>query len=350
MLSTLVERNGRYFTERLTSFQVVTRELRPGENVSVIANPTASKMNYKLLYPTVYSNVQALGSLDDLASLVNAPSDWKKKFEKLQKSSAVKSAFYYFRNLPTDTSEADVSAQLCLLVSTMATGLDIGISAKQETPVTVGGLLFDPSYYLKSNTDIHFVKDGRTVIATEVKKVSAFPLGAVWYRDSRGVQATAAMYAHDSATFLLTTEHWKLIVQNQNRDRILTYPYSADRPSTSVKPLGPTLVEALCVCLLSEAFGPDSKETALSASEQVWVQTPEPKQTKHIGSVENAAKRGRHVSSGGKDSSGEGGPNSSKFLLGSFGGQEVYRNVRVLSADEVRAIENQIAAELVKIS
>ena len=276
----------------------------------------------------------------------------RKDLTNLAHSSAVKSAFNDFKDLPPYTSEADVSVQLCLLVSTMATGLDIGISVKQETLITVarGGLLVDPSYYLKSNTDIHFVKDGRTVIATEVKKVSAFPLGAVWYRDSRGVQATAAMYAHDSATFLLTTEHWKLIVQNQNRDRILTYPYSADRPSTSVKPLGPTLVEALCVCLLSEAFGPDSKETALSASEQVWVQTPEPKQTKHIGSVENAAKRGRYASSGGKDSSGEGGPNSSKFLLGSFGGQEVYRNVRVLSADEVRAIENQIAAELVKIS
>ena len=188
------------------------------------------------------------------------------------------------------------------------------------------------------------------MIATELKTTSAFPTGATWYRASRGVQATAALYAHNSPTFLLSSQQWKLIAQSGNRDRLLTYPYFVDRPSTSVKLLGPTFLEALCICLLSKASGPDDNEAALSASGQVLVQTPEPKQTKHIGSVENAVKKAKLGSSGGKDSSSAGGPQSSKFLLGSFGGQVVYRNVRVLSADNVQAIENQIATEILKIS
>ena len=146
------------------------------------------------------------------------------------------------------------------------------------------------------------------MIATELKTTSAFPTGATWYRASSGVQATAALYAHNSPTFLLSSQQWKLIAQSGNRDRLLTYPYFVDRPSTSVKLLGPTFLEALCICLLSQASGPDDNETALSASGRVLVQTPEPKQTKHIGSVENESKKAKLETSGGKDSSGEGGP------------------------------------------
>jgi hypothetical protein len=342
VLNTILERNQKYLEAAKGNWEVGNRKLGSGEDILVVLKPTASKMNFKALYPTVYSGVKDLGGLDFLAKTVNAPSGWEKKSADLVLSNQqIIKCFQKFRDLPGDTSEADVSAQLNHLVSLVATFLDVEITPRQETPVSVGGILVDPKYYLKSNTDIHFQIDGRTVIATILKKVSAFPEGAVWYRDSRGVQAITAMYAHDAPTFLMTHKQWKLIVQNENRDCVLTYPFDMAKPSTCVKQLGPTFLQALCICMLSDPSGHKGTKPLLPASEAVLVQTPESKPTRTVGSVEHASKRPRPDSSQGNDSKGAGGP---QYLHSSSGGQTVFQRVRVLSAEDVRIIENRIAA------
>ncbi len=61
----------------------------------------------------VYCGVKDLGGLDFLAKTVNAPSGWEKTRADLVLSNRkIINCFQKFRDMPGDTSEADVSATL----------------------------------------------------------------------------------------------------------------------------------------------------------------------------------------------------------------------------------------------
>ena len=337
-LEIIVERNRDYFTNQRTTWNIRTTQLATGENVKVILKPTASKMNYKLLYPTIYSKLKNLGELDNLATLVKAPTDWKTTYDqKIAHNASVVNAFHDFKGLAENSSEADISAQFNTLVSTMACQLDTRLQSSQEKPVAVSGILIESEYVLRSNTDIHFRENGQPVIAAELKAVRAFPEQAIWYRDSPGIQAFSAMYGHGCTTIIASQKHWKLIVENEERSEILTYPFdeSATFGSHRTKSHGPTFLQALCICILSNTSDSEHKDT-LPDAEVSLVRTPDQKPSRNVTSEEQVSKRSRtdktygQSSSGGSGGQSSGGGGCSKFLMRTVAGQPAYRYVRAM--------------------
>ena len=61
-------------------WNVQSHDLGNGDEIQIVIQPTASQMNYKLLHPSFYCDVNDLGNLDDLAKMVNAPTDWKQTY------------------------------------------------------------------------------------------------------------------------------------------------------------------------------------------------------------------------------------------------------------------------------
>ena len=111
--------------------------------------------------------------------------------------SAVRIAFDDLKSLPREAGESSISSEFTKLVANMSTMLGVHIHTRAETKVIVGGILALGNYDVRSSTDIHLLKNGRNVLATEIKTDQTFPLGEVWYRKSRGAQVLSAMYAHN---------------------------------------------------------------------------------------------------------------------------------------------------------
>jgi hypothetical protein len=347
-ITDLRDRNQRYLQPVMQTpkWKVQSYPLQNGEQVQVIISPKASHMNYKLLHPSFYCDVNNLGDLNDLAALVNAPTDWEQTYDRLiATNESVIGNFNLLQGLPDFALEANVSAQFAQLVASMAQLLHVLLSPLAQTPITVGGLLLDKSLFLRSDTDVHFSKNGSNVIATELKAANAFP--AVWYRGSCGIQALAAMYAHRCATFVASQKQWKLIVQNRNRDGILTYPFEAAAAtragSTGMKALGPTFLKAICICILSAPDGAAVGSGTSVSEAKLIPATPEATKPGAPGSLEQAFKKARRGETGGSEPrSGDG---ASKSMRCPSGGGPANQGVRVLSEGDVRAIEGRIAAE-----
>ena len=353
-LETILQRNRAYLLNQIATWSVQTTQLASGERVQVILKPRASKMNYKLLYPSIFCKLKNLGGLDNLATLVKAPTDWKTTYDaKISKNASILSAFARYKGLAENASEPVISAHFNGLVTAMAVILETHIGAFQETPIAVNGILIENEYFLRSNTDIHFRKNGRAVIATELKTHRAFPDGAIWYRDSRGIQALSAMYGHGCTTFLASQKQWKLIVENEQRTEVLTYPFDESETfgSRSTKLLGPTFLQALCICILSKTSDSEHEDTLSPAEVAELLRTPDQKPSRNTSSVEQASKRPRMDKNEGPSSSGGGsggqspcGGGCSKFVMRTVAGQPAYRYVRVLAEVDVNAIENLVSS------
>uniref|UniRef100_A0A7S0LWX7 Uncharacterized protein n=1 Tax=Cryptomonas curvata TaxID=233186 RepID=A0A7S0LWX7_9CRYP len=350
-LEQLLVRNRAYLnSERANTvkWNVQDQILENDETISVVIKPTASEMNYKLLHPSFYCDLNYLGELDDLATLVNAPDNWKQQFDQhLVSNQIILDSFNTLKDLPDYCPEGHVSHSFTQLVSQMAFSLGIqGISSISETPIAVSGLLVDSSLFLRSNTDVHFTKYGRNVIGTELKSAAAYPEGAVWYRGCRGIQALSAMYAYKCPIFVANQKHWKLILLNSNSDGILTYPFDRTEGtragSTQTKRLGPTFLQALCICLLSVSHEDEDAPASGTSAVVVMEPTPESKRGRPRVSEEKAAKKARAQSSESEPhSGGKGGKGVGKRMLS---GEAVHQRVRVLADCDVRAIEGRIAA------
>jgi hypothetical protein len=356
----LCARNQHYLDAVKAKWNLQTHDLGNVENIQIIINPTASEMNYKLLHPSFYCDVNDLGNLEDLAKLVNAPANWRQTYDMLVATSGIiVRLFNTLNGLPEGCSEANVSISFAQLVTTVAAILNVHLTSEAETPTAVGGLLVDSNLFLRSNTDVHFLKNGRNVIASELKSASAFSDRAVWYRDSRGIQVLTAMYAYKCPTFLASQKQWKLLVLNSSSDGILTYPFDrtagARAGSTLTKELSQTFLQAVCICILSDPEGA-AIESGASALEAVTAKsTPKRKEQRDQakrsakrarpqGSAEQASRKARRqqADAGGRDPhSGEGA--GRRWL----GGDAGHRRVRVLADCDVRTIEGRVAdAEL----
>ena len=351
-ITNLCERNQSYCTAEMKKWTVDPYGLEGGDTIQLIVKPIASKMNYKLLHPLFYCDLKELGTLDNLATLVNAPTDWEARYDRvLARNETIGRSLNKLIALPEGTSEADVSCAFSHLVFAMAVILEVHVTARAETPIAVGGLLVDKKLFLRSNTDVNFSKDGRVVIATELKAAKAFSEGELWYRKSRGIQALAAMYAHRAPTFLASQKLWKLIVLNRTRNGIFTYPFEtgvANRVgSTLTKGLGPTFLKALCICILSDPDGAAAQSETSTMNAGVVLSTPVATRRRQQGSAEQAPKKPRGAGDGGSKQLHNDDGASKRMLAG----EAVHERVRVLSDSDVRSIEGRIAAaELARAS
>jgi hypothetical protein len=323
---------------------------RDDDEILIIKRPTASKIPYKYLHPSTYCNTKDLGSMKEFAQLVDAPGNWEDLHNPLVvDGSAVRIAFDDLRSLPHEAEESSISQEFSKLVDRMSVMLGVHVHPRAETKVIVGGILALGNYDVRSSTDIHFLKNGRNVLATEIKTDKTFPLGEVWYRKSRGAQVLSAMYAHNAATFLFTQKHWKLFVQNRNRSSVLTFPFdtilSPRQNSFLMNRMGPTFLQAITICLLSN---PDSGSDDALSSEAIQFASPEPSRHNSVGSLEKPSKKARNTAtdepSTSTTSMGDG-CDTPRFKTGFREGKDIYSYVRVVPANVVQKIEEEISAE-----
>ena len=340
----LFERNKAFMRSHLTRISTTRHPEADADcNILIMKKPSASKMPYKYLHPSLYCNMEALGNMDQFASRVHAPTNWRELHEPLVVGgSAVRTLFDRFRSLPDDASEQIVNNHFAGLVSVMSIMLGVHCQQGAETNVIVGGILALTNYDVRSKTDVHFLKNGRNIIATELKTEKSFP-EEVWYRKSSGVQLLCAMYAHNAPAFLCTQKRWKLFVQNEPRNSILTFP-----DSFRMHTMGPTFLQAITICLLSNS---DSETfDALSSSAPIAIPFASPKPTNAAnapvpGSVDRPAKRVCGSDSGTPQTGAGGGFGGSCFKVGVLDGKDVYSYVRVVPEQVVKLIEDAISAE-----
>ena len=83
---------GRDRDERTESSQVVE-----------ILKPTASKMPYNVLNPFIYRMVDDAGSLEAIATLLEARQDWRDRCDELVRDPGINAQLDNFRTLGEDT-------------------------------------------------------------------------------------------------------------------------------------------------------------------------------------------------------------------------------------------------------
>ncbi|KAJ3253714.1 hypothetical protein HK103_000372 [Boothiomyces macroporosus] len=322
------------------------KKTKAGLPIILIVKPTASKMSHRLLNPYIYRNINDVGGLAGLSTMLNTSSNWEELYNQVVEKRSVIESLDELRNLPTGTHESDVQAQFGSLVSIISGFLDIGLKVKSETKIIVGGIFTKNEYDVRSRTDPHFLnRRGRHLIASEAKRSETFRERGVWYYKSRGIQTLCALYRYGCPTFLFTQKIFKVFVENAERNAIYTYPYNDDISlsehvrSTLVQPMGKNLIKAIVICLLSEKNNTEKEiddevkielkhETPIKAGPippQYYVSTQKPPTRKSERSS-NQNKKPRYVS-------------------GYVDGQPVYTEIRVCSADEVEEIEAEIVEE-----
>ena len=243
-----------------SSWILETQECKTTEcsDAVLIRKPTASNLTHKLLNPFIYRNIQNVGTLNDLAALLDTPDDWEVRYNQIISDGHIITALNHFRNRSFETLEKVIQSSFIGLVSSIASRLCVDICQEIETPIIVGGILSKYEYDLRSNTDLHFLNfSGVNLLASEVKTNATFALGDLWYHGSKGVQVLSALYACNCPTFLLTNKQYKLFVENRERNAVLTYPFlegskeSSFINSCDVDLMGPTFLKVIVICLLS---------------------------------------------------------------------------------------------------
>ena len=127
--SLLLTRNLAYLDSENASWTTVTQTsfTSRGDPVILIVKPAASKLNYKCLHPSLYRNVRNVGSLDDLAVCLGAPSNWEQQYNDLVDTErSVRFHFDCLRALSDGQTEATVEVTLelqLLLVSSLVQGI-----------------------------------------------------------------------------------------------------------------------------------------------------------------------------------------------------------------------------------
>ena len=329
-----------------------------GETVELISRPTASNLSHRLLNPYIYRNIKEIESLNHLATLLETPNEWESIFNTLMSKRIIAEEFQIFNELPDDASEARIQNCFIGLVDYISALLDMNVILDSSTKIIVGGILAKHPYDLRSQTDPHFLYRNRVnVIATEVKTHKSFPLGEMWYHGSRGIQTLSALYSFNCPTFLFTQKHWKLFIENTDRNAIFTFPYGTDNQlsphvnSSLMKRTGTTFVKAIVICLLSRRGLLNELRTVEPAREIVQ-QPATPGDSiikrKFHDTTQKPPRRSSRLNPPQNDSSDNDSPQIKvpSFISGYEEGRPIYSTVRIIPQDIVNEIEKEIEEEL----
>jgi hypothetical protein len=322
-----------------------------GIDVVLVRKPTASNLSHRLLNPFIYRNIQNVGNLDALATLLDTPDDWETNYNQTVRDGRIIRMLNRFIELPEDTFESTIQSQFIGLVSTIAVYLDVDLVSDSETKIIVGGILARYEYDVRSKCDPHFLNaDGVHLIATEAKTHRTFGLGEMWYHSSRGIQVLSALYTFNCPTFLFSQRQWKLFVENSDRNAILTFPYNDNDNHTPhvnsslVQPMGTTFLKAIVVCLLSkrDSLVESMKAVSIEESSQV-METP--KKTIIKPKYFDTSEKQRQSARLQKSSVSNYGKKQPSFISGYIDGQPLYSTVRVLPQEVVSRIEDEITLQ-----
>lgn len=332
------------------------------ENGHEIVEITTSKMPYNVLNPCIYRMVENAGSLEDIASLLEAPQDWRDRCDGLLRDPVVNNRLTKFKNLSENTHEKQLQATFIGLVSVIAGKLLLDVDSDMEKKVVVGGLLAKYEVDFLCQTDPFFKNpSGQALLATEVKTVGALTTDEMWYHGYKGPRVLAALYGHSCPTFLFSQKYWKVFVEAPDRDRLLTFPFGSipgralHINANCFQGMGREFVEAIAICLLStrEPLRPSTPISSNSLSTEGLEASEKIKMTdfganKGLRSSERAveereSKRQRQVPPLSFDSLAEQRP-ASRVLTGyDNAGRPVYLPVRVASPEKVARIVEEIA-------
>jgi hypothetical protein len=359
-ISARLQQNQQYMDRQITPasgehsawlLEPQTWQTTEGIDVVLVRKPTASNLSHRLLNPFIYRNIQNVGNLDALATLLNTPDDWETNYNQIVRDGRIRK-LNRFIALPEDTLESTIQWQFGGLVETIADRLDVDLLSDSETKIIVGGILARYEYDIRSKCDPHFLNaDGVHLIATEAKTRRTFGLGEMWYHSSRGIQVLSALYAFNCPTFLFTQGQWKLFVENNERNSILTFPYDDDIDhsphinSSLVQPMGPAFLKAIVVCLLSkrDSLVESMKAVSIEESSQV-METPKKTiiKPKYFDTSEKPQRQSARLQ---KSSGSNYGKKQPSFVSGYIDGLPLYSTVRVLPQEVVSRIEDEITLQ-----
>ena len=360
-ISTRLQQNQQYVDRQITPASVEhsawllepqTWQTTEGIDVVLVRKPTASNLSHRLLNPFIYRNIQNVGTLDALATLLDTPDNWKTNYNQIVQDGRIIKMLNRFIALPEDTLESTIQWQFGGLVSTIADRLAVDLVSDSETKIIVGGILARYEYDVRSKCDPHFLNaDGVHLIASEAKTRRTFGLGEMWYHSSRGIQVLSALYAFNCPTFLFSQGQWKLFVENNERNSILTFPYDDDIDhsphvnSSLVQPMGTTFLKAIVVCLLSkrDSLVESMKAVSIDKSSQV-METPKKTiiKPKYFDTLEKPQRQSARLQ---KSSGSNYGKKQPSFISGYIDGLPLYSTVRVLAQEVVSRIEDEITLQ-----
>ena len=318
-------------------------------DVVLIRKPTASNLSHRLLNPYIYRNIQNVGSLHDLATLLNTPDNWENMYANMVENGRILRMLNRFRALPDDTAESTIQSQFISLVSAIANTLGVDLDSDSENKIIVGGMLARYQYDLRSKTDPRFLNpDGLVLLASEAKTHRTFAPGEMWYHGSRGIQVLSALYAFNCPIFLFTQKQWKLLVENTDRNSVLTFPYDDDIDHTAhvnsslVQPMGTTFVKTIVICLLSKRTSFVESIKSISVEESSVMETPKKTvvKPKYFHTTEKPQRKSARLS---KTSGMDSGKPIPSFISEYVDGSPVYRYIRIVSDEVVSTIEAEIA-------
>ena len=319
-----------------------------GEPVLTIKDPTCSGIYHRYLHPSLYRNIRNVGTLNMLAALIKAPTDWEDRYNEVITfgRGIVLNMLASLQGLHVMETEANVSAKYTVLVVTIANSLFMNVSYLSEKMVILGGLLAHGKYEIKSRTDpvFYFTDNMKKFLASELKREESFPQGEVWYRDTRGPQTLTALYAYNAPTLLLTQRQFKLFVENESRDQVLTYPFGdsvGDMDhinSALMAPVGRNLVKVIVICLLAKFDSLSAQSTQISVSATTPIIENISEKNKH--SVNLPIKKRKKLDPSLPP------PRQPQFIDGiNLDGTPRYRIIKVYSDEEVHKWERKIAEE-----
>ena len=95
------------------------RQIWQNQEFQLVLKPMASKLSHRLLNPFIYRNIQNVGSLDQLAILLDSPPDWEVRYDHVKRNSIIQRQFEVFRNLADDTHEPRIQLMFSAIVSVL---------------------------------------------------------------------------------------------------------------------------------------------------------------------------------------------------------------------------------------
>ncbi|KAJ3329939.1 hypothetical protein HDU76_006804 [Blyttiomyces sp. JEL0837] len=215
----------------------------------IVTEPTASKLDNELLHSKVYFNLQPLGGFDQLAEGIGVPLEGLDDICNLVWSDEnVQDDFLTFTGKNDNTREHQIQFDLLMICMSieriLCTRFKIPwLRTVRHGSVLVGGFMALPEYDIRSKTDF-LVKQRAS---------------------GKCPQVLAALYGYNSVSFLVTPKQWKLFVENEDRDAILTMPVDDDpRRLHLCRPMGEDFVKALTICLLT----PDQTTSVTPSAEE----------------------------------------------------------------------------------
>lgn len=197
------------------------------ERVLLIEQPTASKMSYQDAHPMIYRTLEAVRSTDELAELLQAPKNWRKRLAKATagENNIILTKLRTLATLP-GLYENPASNAMKSVFLAMGYGLRLpDFDLWDQEDKTIGGVLSHHVLDYCGRTDIHVVVNGISRLALEQKTETSWRDSDLYYQGSRLIQLLLHMYGHGCPAMLATNKKFKLIFENRQRNRIFTFPY-----------------------------------------------------------------------------------------------------------------------------